>query len=270
MKVIESHDKLSSFPDATIKDWTEGRWYHAHRVCILKSDDQYTALSLNIFERIMASLYHAFNQNYFSQLLNSDTVTIIDSASMTSETKKASDIAPGSPRGTEPLDLADMTIHERLAEFERTQAEKKAKDLEEFQKMFEDIFAIEMIYTDLEVPVNREMSELIEASSFAEEYIQKNGKGDSIELHRDAFSGHLHLSHFDTLIAALRHLVLGKKIHGFVVDRENSVIKVALNSQSELSNQQSFIDKKILMETIVIPGVAAMKDLDGLQNAEEH
>lgn len=264
MKAIATYDQLSSFPDATIKDWTEGRWYHAHRVTILKSDDQYTALSLNIFERIMASLYHFFNQNYFSKILNSDTVTIIDPASMTSEDKKASDIAPGSP----PPNLADKTIDERFAEFERMQEEKKAKDLEEFQKMFRDIFALEIIYTDLEVPADREMNELIEASSFAEEYIQKNGKGDSIELNGDAFSGHLHLSHFDTLIAALRRLVLGKKIHGYVVDRENSVIKVALNSQSELSNQESFVDKKILTETIVIPGVAFLKDLDEPQNEE--
>lgn len=249
MRVIESHDQLNGFTAKTINVCNEGRWFHAYRVCILKIedsptkiiDDRYTAVSLNIFERIAAFFYRLFNQNYFFPL-TCNNVKLLNS----------------------PF-LDDRTIDERFAEFERKKQEKDAKDAEEVLQIINDIFAIETLYSDLEAPQDIEMKEILEGASFAQEYIQNNASGDSMELKKESFSNHPHLSHFDTLIAVLRRLVFSNTITGFVVDKDNSVIQIALNNQSELLINSSFIDKKTLIDTLVKPFLKSLKEAESAE-----
>jgi hypothetical protein len=280
MEILHTSKDLSSLPQKTLSDCVAGRWYHGHRVFILKTDSainpldhvtEYAAVSLNIFERIIAFIYHLFNQNYFSKIsafydddhLIDNHAIVLDTDSVAAVIKKGSDSAKKSAVIPESP-LAENHDLDRVEEFMRKQNEKEAEII---ANVFLDLTALEIIFTDLEQPQNFiMMDELKEAASFANEYIQKNANEDSIEFSKDTFSDHSLLSHFDTLIAATRRLVTSEKIKGYIVNSDKTVIKIALNDQSELLQKESFVNKDVLVKTIIIPAFKKIRDSEEAEN----
>lgn len=243
MKILDNKNNISAFENKIISDSQKGRWYCAHRVYILKKTQGYTAISLHIFERMMASLYHLFSKNYFSKILNDKHVTIVNLNSLSSESKKTSEVAK--KPATIPHSPKDVD------EWERKNGELEAK---QFAAAIADVLATEALYTHLKTPEKEiRLNELIEASSFVLKYIQTHAQGHSIDLTVDTFSNHVHLCHFDTIIAATRRLIFGNQIEGYEVDSTQQILHVALNNQSELVRKDNFVNKEALEKVIVKP-----------------
>lgn len=260
MRIITETKSLNTLDNKVIVESAQGKWYHVYRVYILEADDKYLAVSLPIFERIAAFFYRLFHQNYFSKALNYENVKFLDFNNLQPENKKAAAIGQKAGVIAKPALKKDIELEQRLNEI-------REKEAEGVMSLFSDLLAEEMLYTDLEQPKERvELDKLIEASAFLEDYIQKNATGDSIDLNTNHFSTHAHLNHFGTLIAVLRRLVAGSKVCGYEIDTAKSVVKIALNDQSDLVHQESFVNKDVLINTTVKP---TLKELTKQEKIEE-
>lgn len=249
MRIITETKNLNTLDNKVITESAQGKWYHVYRVYILEADDKYVAVSLHIFERIAAFFYHLFHQNYFSKALNYKNVKVLDPCLLSPESKKAAAI------GSKAEVAATPALEQRMNEI-------REKETEALGNLISNLLAYEMLYTNLEQPPKKvELDRLIEASTFLENYIQKNATGDSIDLNTDHFSTHAHLNHFGTLIAVLRRLVAGSKVYGYEIDTAKSVVKIALNDHSDLVHKESFVTKDILINTTIKPTLKEMAEL---------
>lgn len=240
MKILSEKTYLLELDNKIIQQSDEGRWYHLDRVFILKTIEtkgestgtNYKAISLNLAERIVAFVFQIFNQNYFYSKLEVYQATVLNSKDLQSE-----------------------------MEAEKPIMEKRKAQTVVIKNLFLEIIAEEVIFTGLKRPEETiDMNQLIEAASFVENYIQKHVKEHSIELDKDTFSAHPHLNHFDTIIAALRRLMMSGKIYGYEISERTSTVKVALNEQSEIVQHPSFINQNKLLQETVIPALKEKKD----------
>lgn len=238
MKILSEKTFLPEMDNQIIQKCDEGRWYHLDRVFIIKTIEvikdtsgtktQYKAVSLNLAERIVAFVSQLFNPNYFSSQLKVFQATLLNSKEIQST-----------------IEVEKPIMAKHKADFEAIK--------ETVISILVDLMAVDVIFTGLNHPARIDMKELKEAAAFVEKHINEQANGHAIEFNKDTFSAHPHLNHFDTLIASLRYLVTSSKIIGYEVFQEASTVKIALNEQSEIVQNPSFISKDVLFNTTIKP-----------------
>lgn len=79
MKILVNNFKnLNDLPPVIADNIDNGRWYHCRRPLIVKADNDYAVVVLNIFERIAAAFLKMFGCSYFAGVFKSKNVQILE------------------------------------------------------------------------------------------------------------------------------------------------------------------------------------------------